>query len=396
MSRKAGTGREAVSPGSHEPGGKPGDESRSELRDESKAELRDESPVHITARTDDGRRVEFRHDEIRDFHGNVRLDYGYAMTIASAQGLTVDRAFLLVDDRPARETIYPAATRHREGIDVYVNRSPLAFDIAERRPEDQADMPVTDSEVRGYLAERWSRSEPKEAALDYIAEGAWRDPREAVRDGRAHPDGMRQAGTAPANAAANDNALVRIAGEIRHAVAGWRHGAAVDAFAAERGRVLAQWEGLRERTRADGDAVALSPAFRETLERHGALMRQAASFRARPQVFERLLSERAGIGANDLDDFEQLHERASRHRRAARMRQVHREKQGGGTPRHRDRGAPGRAEAGRRTWRGAAHSCPGTFRVRLAHAPRPAGTGLERSRGIRQRAEPAHDPHAGL
>ena len=120
-----------------------------------------EFSVHIAARTDGGRRVTFRHDEIRDWHDNIRLDYGYAMTIASAQGLTVDRAFLLADDRPARETIYPAATRHREALDVYVNRAPLAFDIAERRPEDQADMPVTDSDVRAYLAERWSRSQPQ-------------------------------------------------------------------------------------------------------------------------------------------------------------------------------------------------------------------------------------------
>ena len=69
-----------------------------------------EKSVHITACTDDGRRVQFRHDEIRDYHDNIRLDYGYAMTIASAQGLTVDRAFLLADDRPSRETVYPAAT----------------------------------------------------------------------------------------------------------------------------------------------------------------------------------------------------------------------------------------------------------------------------------------------
>ena len=140
-----------------------------------------EFSVHITARTDDGRRVTFRHDEIRDWHDNIRLDYGYAMTIASAQGLTVDRAFLLVDERPARETIYPAATRHREGLDIYVNRSPLAFDIAEHRPEDQADMPVTDSDVRAYLAERWSRSQPKEAALDYITDGEWRDASQGAR-----------------------------------------------------------------------------------------------------------------------------------------------------------------------------------------------------------------------
>ena len=54
----------------------------------------------ITARTDDGRRVTFRHDDIRDWHDNIRLDYGYAMTIASAQGLTVDRVLYrrLFDD----------------------------------------------------------------------------------------------------------------------------------------------------------------------------------------------------------------------------------------------------------------------------------------------------------
>ena len=144
--------------------------------EEEKAGVRDpesEPPsVLVTARTDDGRRVKFRHDEIRDYKDNIRLDYGYAMTIASAQGLTVDRAFLLADDRPARETIYPAATRHREGLDIYVNRTPLAFDIADRRSEDQAERPVTDSDIREHLAERWSRSQPKEAALDYLSDGA--------------------------------------------------------------------------------------------------------------------------------------------------------------------------------------------------------------------------------
>ena len=281
-----------------------------------------ELSVHITARTDDGRQVTFRHDEIRDWHDNIRLDYGYAMTIASAQGLTVDRAFLLVDDRPARETIYPAATRHREALDVYVNRAPLAFDIAERRPEDEAERPVLDSEVRAYLAERWSRSVPKEAALDYVSEGAWRDAREdAQHQGRGAGE-MRQ-GTAEAHAAANDNALVRIAQEIRHAVNGWRHGAAVDAFATERTEVLAAWDELRERTRDEGDAVALSPAFRETLDRHGALMKQARTFRARPQVFERLLAERAGIGGHELAELGEVQSRAGKHLRSVKAKASH-------------------------------------------------------------------------
>ena len=277
-----------------------------------------ELSVHITARTDDGRRVTFRHDEIRDWHDNIRLDYGYAMTIASAQGLTVDRAFLLVDDRPARETIYPAATRHREALDIYVNRAPLAFDIAEHRPEDEAERPVLDSDVRAYLAERWSRSQPKEAALDYVSEGAWHDAREEARHGRT--SGERRQETAEPHAAANDNALVRIAQEIRHAVNGWRFGAAVDTFAADRSEVLAAWDKLRERARQEGDAVALSPAFRETLERHSALMRQAASFRSHPRIFERLLAERAGIGQGELEELREVHARASRHLRSVRAR----------------------------------------------------------------------------
>ena len=293
--------------------------------------LEPEFSVHITTRTDDGRRVTFRHDEIRDWHDNIRLDHGYAMTIASAQGLTVDRAFLLVDDRPARETIYPAATRHREALDVYVNRAPLAFDIAERRPEDQADMPVTDSDVRAYLAERWSRSQPKEAALDYVSDGAWRDAREEAQHHRRGAGETRQ-GTAKDRAAANDNAIVRIAQEIRHAVNGWRHGAAVDAFAAERTEVLAAWDELRARARDEGDAVALSPAFRETLDRHGALMGQARMFRAKPQVFERLLAERAGIGEGDLKELRDVHARAGKYLRSASARTAHAARQQAAQP----------------------------------------------------------------
>ena len=305
----------------------------------------DQSSVHITARTDDGRRVTFRHDEIRDYHDNIRIDYGYAMTIASAQGLTVDRGFLLVDDRPSRETIYPAATRHREGIDVYVNRSPLVVDIADARSDDQAEMPVTDSDIRAYLAERWSRSQPKEAALDYIADGAWRDVRERAQLGRAgigtgsasgaasgaaRPTGTRQGGVgerqgeaAQAQAAANDNAIVRIAQDIRHAINGWRHGAAVDAFAAERAEVMATWDGLRERVRAEGERVALSPVFRETLDRHAALMKQAAMFSGKPQVFERLLAERAGIAQGDIEELGQVHARAGRYLRSVKARAAH-------------------------------------------------------------------------
>ena len=304
VTRRAGTGPEGDGLGPGEPGG--------------------ELSVLIAARTDDGRKVQFRHDEIRDWYGNIRLDHGYALTIAAAQGLTVDRTFLLADDRPARETIYPAATRHREDLDIYVNRAPLVLDVADRRADSDREAPVLDGEIRAYLAERWSRSRPKEAALDYMADGTWEDRQEDVRERRRRAAGVDREAPDQARTAANDNALVRIARDIQRTAFVWRHGAAVDAFAAGRQEVLAAWDDLRARTRADGDAVALGDTYRETLDRHAALLKQAVPFSERPEAFSALLAERGGIGRGDLDEFEDLHARARRHRRAATMRQGHR------------------------------------------------------------------------
>ena len=291
-----------------------------------RAEAGTEPSVLISARTEDGREVRFRHDEIRDWYGNIRLDHGYALTITSAQGLTVDRTFLLADARPSRETIYPAATRHRERLDIYVNRAPLTLDIADRRADNDREAAVTDTEIRAYLAERWSRSQPKEAALDYMADGVWEDLRADVREDRSLSPGEAQGEAGDFRAAANDNALARIARDVRRTAFGWRHAQTVAAFADGRREILAAYDNLRERTRIEGDAVALSGAYRETLTRHAVLLKQAAAFRARPDDFASLLSERGGIARKDLDAFEHLHARARRHRRAATMRHVHRMK----------------------------------------------------------------------
>ena len=284
-----------------------------------RAEAGTEPSVLISARTEDGRHVSFHHDEIRDWYGNIRLDHGYALTITSAQGLTVDWTFLLADARPARETIYPAATRHREGLDIYVNRAPLALDIADRRADNDREAAVTDTEIRAYLAERWSRSQPKEAALDYMADGIWEDRRESAWEDRVRSPGE----VGDIRTAANDDTLARIARDVRRTALGWRYAQAVASFVDGRRQVLAAYDELRERTRTQGDAVALGGAFRETLTRHAMLLKQADTFRARPAEFAFLLAERGGIGRRDLDAFEDLHTRARRHRRAATMRYVH-------------------------------------------------------------------------
>ena len=282
-----------------------------------------EPSVLISARTEDGRCVSFRHDEIRDWYGNIRLDHGYALTITSAQGLTVDWTFLLADARPSRETIYPAATRHREGLDIYVNRAPLALDIADRRADNDRQMAVTDTEIRAWLAERWSRSQPKEAALDYMADGVWEDRRESAWEGRSRSSGETRDETGEVRAAANDNALARIARDVRRTAFGWRHAQTVSTFVDGHRQVLAAYDDLRERTRTQGDAVALSGAYRETLTRHAVLLKQAETFHTRPDDFASLLAQRGGIARKDLDAFEDLHARARRHRRAATMRHVH-------------------------------------------------------------------------
>ena len=288
-----------------------------------------EPSVLISARTEDGRSVSFRHDEIRDWYGNIRLDHGYALTITSAQGLTVDRTFLLADANPARETIYPAATRHREGLDIYVNRAPLALDVTDRQADNDREATVTDTEIRAWLAERWSRSQPKEAALDYMVDGVWEDRRENIREGRSRSLGETRGETGDTiRAATNDNALARIARDVRRTTFSWRHARTVTTFADGRRQVLAAYDDLRERTRAEGDAVALSGAYRETLTRHAVLLKQAETFRARPDDFASLLAGRGGIGRKDLDAFVDLHVRARRHRRAATMRHVHRIKRG--------------------------------------------------------------------
>ena len=102
-----------------------------------------------------------------------------------------------------------------------------------------------------------------------------------------------------ARPAANDNALARIARDIRRTAFGWRHAQAVASFVDGRRQVLAAYDDLRERTRIEGDAVALSGAYRETLTRHAVLLKQAESFRARPGEFASLLAERGGIGRKD-------------------------------------------------------------------------------------------------
>lgn len=75
------------------------------------------------------------------------VDHGYATTIHKAQGMTVERAYVLGSGTMDRHLIYVAMTRHREAVTLYVDRGEF-------------------SDLRA-LSARLGRSQAKESTLDY-------------------------------------------------------------------------------------------------------------------------------------------------------------------------------------------------------------------------------------
>ena len=257
----------------------------------------DEERVEITGRSEYGDDVSFFVDEVRDVFGRVRLDHGYAMTVASSQGRTVDAAFVLADDRTARPTIYPALTRHREHLEVYVNREPAAVAVAARKPEDEQGRAVDDAEIAEHLAGAWSRDGYKVAAHDFMS------PALADKVEATYPGGKG----APAWLAANDNRLGTLAGvgrAIRNATDRWRHGATVAGLGEEMRELDDEYDTLTQRWAAAGGGDAdLVGAFRLHAGRQRDLSGRMAPFVAKPTRYEALWREAGDVAVQDVVNF---------------------------------------------------------------------------------------------
>jgi len=87
---------------------------------------------------DDGRAVAF---DLKDY---AHLDHGYAATIHKAQGITVDRTYVLATPGLDRHAVYVALSRHREavhlhyGADDFADRSALVRTLSRERSKDMA------------------------------------------------------------------------------------------------------------------------------------------------------------------------------------------------------------------------------------------------------------------
>ncbi len=270
--------------------------------------------VFITARDDRGRRITFYHDEIRDFFGNIRLDHGFALTMTAAQGITVDRAFVLADDAPARETIYPAATRHRERLDLYVSRDGPLNRIKSNMPDQGAalETEITDKDVLDHLATRWSRHQPKEAATDYTSEELLHEALQSSTPPTPKPFQDPEA-ERPRYAAPNDNSHTLFSwasSQLRRATLEFRYGHTVAMVAQGHREVSAAYDTLREQARKDGAQITLSPAFNNTLIRHAQVLSAAEPFRRDPERFRDLLRDRGSLDPDDLELFANQYDKA--------------------------------------------------------------------------------------
>ncbi|MGH6877022.1 MAG: Ti-type conjugative transfer relaxase TraA, partial [Rhizomicrobium sp.] len=78
------------------------------------------SAQSMSVRTDDGRNVSF---DLKDYD---RIDHGYAATIHKAQGMTVDRTYVLATPGLDAHGSYVALSRHRDGMDLHYGRDDFA------------------------------------------------------------------------------------------------------------------------------------------------------------------------------------------------------------------------------------------------------------------------------
>ncbi|GAA4084337.1 MobF family relaxase [Zhongshania borealis] len=113
----------------------------------------------IGIKADDGRDLSIRTDEYCDDHGKVYMALGYAMTVYSSQGSTVNgNTFVLYNPQMDRASCYVAGSRHKFYCHWFADRT--AIDLLEEHGNDQ--------ERLNTLATLMNRDSQPQMTLDYV------------------------------------------------------------------------------------------------------------------------------------------------------------------------------------------------------------------------------------
>lgn len=130
------------------------------------------------------RTVRFDTTDIADEHGRAKLSWAYASTLYGAQGMTVDKAAVLLTPAFDRHDIYVAASRARKETALIVDRARID---AEMRAGTNAPDDLDPAGRRAWLAERLAVRHVKETTLDVDVAAAIRSKANATEQEAPEP-----------------------------------------------------------------------------------------------------------------------------------------------------------------------------------------------------------------
>ena len=251
----------------------------------------------IHGRKSDGSDVLFRHDEIRDCKGNCALSHGYALPIAAARNLVVDKVMLLADPGLTSSELAASMKNHRETFELYVDRR------SAKRRLGVPDTGVSDTDLLKHLERAWSRSLP-EAVTPQVEDAPMPDPAKV-----GPPIWLR------ANDIGN-GAMRQLARSFEKSTLLIRHDSDIDRLAAGTRRVEAEHAGFEQLSNSMGRGVYRHPQYGSTLDHHRDLIAEVSRFH-RFRLLG-LVWQRAGLSRTWMSDFEHLYDKGCKHRQDAR------------------------------------------------------------------------------
>jgi hypothetical protein len=176
------------------------------------------------------------------------LDHGYAATVHKAQGMTVDRTYVLATPHFDRHTTYVAMSRHREAATMWYARE----DFGGR------DQRLDGEQVHARFTDRLARQQSKDLAHDYL-ERAFGAGERAVAEVVRAPEAVKTIEATPAPARKQTLEEIRAAAREQ-----WQqeYGGGRGAASAEelRRQAVEEWLALRAER---ADSVAAPAVSRE-------------------------------------------------------------------------------------------------------------------------------------